>query len=56
MNETITKINEIKSWFFEKIDKISKSLPILIKKVRRDFKSVKLEVKKEKLQLTRQKC
>ena len=29
--ETIAKINKAKSWFFEKINKIGKSLAILIK-------------------------
>ena len=32
--ETITKINKAKSWFFEKINKIDKPLPRLIKKKR----------------------
>ena len=32
MKETIAKINKTKSWFFEKIDKIDKPLPSLIKK------------------------
>ena len=31
---TIQKINETKSWFFEKINKIDKPLTILIKKKR----------------------
>ena len=30
--ETIVKINKTKSWFFEKINKIDKPLPRLIKK------------------------
>ena len=34
MKETITKINETKSWFFEKINKIDKPLARLIKKKR----------------------
>ena len=34
MNETILKINKTKSWFFEKINKIDKSLARLIKKKR----------------------
>ena len=34
MKETIVKINKTKSWFFEKINKIDKSLPTLIKKKR----------------------
>ena len=32
MKETIAKINETKSWFFEKINKIDKPLARLIKK------------------------
>ena len=32
--ETIAKINKIKSWFFEKINKIDKPLARLIKKKR----------------------
>ena len=32
MKETIAKINKTKSWFFEKINKIDKPLPRLIKK------------------------
>ena len=34
MKETIAKINKIKSWFFEKINKIDKPLDRLIKKKR----------------------
>jgi len=34
MKETIVKINETKSWFFEKIDAIDKPLARLIKKKR----------------------
>ena len=34
--KTIEKINETKSWFFEKINKIDKSLARLIKKERED--------------------
>ena len=32
MKETLAKINKTKSWFFEKINKIDKPLPRLIKK------------------------
>ena len=32
MKETIVKINKIKSWFFEEINKIDKPLARLIKK------------------------
>ena len=51
----ITKINEPKSWFFEKVNKIDKSLARFIKKKGRGLKSIKLEMKKEKLQLASQK-
>ena len=54
--KTIEKINETKSWFFEKINKIDKLLARLIKKKReRELKSIKLEMKKEKLQPISQK-
>ena len=49
MKETIVKNNKTKSWFFEKISKIDKTLARLIKKKRR-IKSTKLEMKKERLQ------
>ena len=49
--ETRVKINETKSWFFEKINKIDKLLTRLIKKKKeRRIKSTKLEMKKERLQ------
>ena len=51
MKKTVAKISKTKSWFFEKINKIDKPLARLIKK-RRGLKSVKLEMEKEKLQLT----
>ena len=54
MMETVEKINEIQYWFFEKTNKIDKPLARLIKKKRR-LKSIKLEVKKERLQWTSQK-
>ena len=54
--ETIAKINKAKSWFFEEINKIDKSLARLIKqKEVRRIKSRKLEMKMEKLQETTQK-
>ena len=53
--KTIAKINKTKSWFFEKINKIDKPLARLIKKNGRGLKSIKLEMKKEKLQQTPQK-
>ena len=36
MKETIVKINKTKSWFFEKINNIDKSLARFIKKKRED--------------------
>ena len=36
MKETMVKINETKSWFFEKINKIDKTLARLIKKKKRE--------------------
>ena len=45
--ETIAKIKKLKSWFFEKINKINKSLARLIKKKREKNKK-KLEMKMEK--------
>ena len=55
MKETILKINKTKSWFFEKINKIENPLGRLIKKKQRRIKSIKLEMKKERLQQTMQK-
>ena len=53
------KINETKSWFFENINKVYKLLARLTKKERkkkeRRLKSIKLDMEKEKLQLTPQK-
>ena len=46
MKETIVKINKTKSWFFEKINKIDKSLARYIKEKERRIKSTKLEMKK----------
>ena len=56
MKETIVMINKTQSWFFEKINKIDKSLARLIKKKREKIKSTKLEMKKERLQQMMQKC
>ena len=53
--KTIAKINKTKSWFFEKINKIDKPLARLLRKKGRGHKSIKLEMKKEKSQLTLQK-
>ena len=54
MKKTKEKINETKSWFFVKINKVDKPLARLIKKKKRGLKSIKLEMKK-KLQQTSQK-
>ena len=43
-------INKTKSWFFDKINKIDKPLARHIKKKERRLKSIKLEMKNEKLQ------
>ena len=48
MKEMIAKINKTKSWFFEKINKIDKSLARLIKKKREKTQINRLEMKKEK--------
>ena len=50
MRKMIAKINKMKSWFFEKINKIDKPLARLIKKKGDKIKSTKLEMKKERLQ------
>ena len=58
MKEAIAKINKTKSWFFEKINKINKSLARLIMKKKGwggRLKSIKLEMKIEKLQQSAQK-
>ena len=55
IKETRVKINKIKSWFFEKINKIDKPVARLIKKKERRIKSTELEMKKERLQQTMQK-
>ena len=54
MKETIVKINKIKSWFFEKI-KLKNYQPDLPRKKGRRIKSIKLEMKKERLQQTKKK-
>ena len=55
MKETIVKVNKTKSWLFEKINKIDKALARLIKKKERRIKSIKLEIKKGRLQQTMKK-
>ena len=52
--KTIEKFNKTKNWFFEKVDKIEKSLTRFIKKGR-GLKSITLERKKRRLQRTSQK-
>ena len=49
--ETMAKINKTKSWFFEKMNKIYR----LIENKGRRIKTIKLEVKMERLQQTTQK-
>ena len=49
MKEKIVKINKTKSCFFERINKIDKSLARFIKKKERRIKSTKLEMKKEEV-------
>ena len=53
--KTIAKMNKTKSLFFEKINKIDKPQPDSSRKRGRGLKSIKLEMKKEKLQQTPQK-
>ena len=55
MKETIVKINKNKSLFFEKINKIDKTLARFIKENKKRIKSTKLEMKKESLQQTMEK-
>ena len=53
MKKTIAKINKSKRWFFEKKKtKLINLKPDSSRKKGRGFKSIKLEMKKEKLQLT----
>ena len=54
MKATIVKISKVKSWFFEKINKIDKTQPDSPGKKERRIKSTKLEMKK-RLQQTMQK-
>ena len=46
MNETIEKINKIKSWFFEKINKINKPLTRLIKNKRKKIQINRIRTEK----------
>ena len=47
----MAKINETKSWFFDKIDKIVKPLARLHQEKKRGGGSIKFEIKKVKFQL-----
>jgi len=49
MKETTAKINKTKSQFFEKINKIGKTLARLVKTKGRRIKSTQLEVIKEEV-------
>ena len=53
--KTIAKINKTKSWFFERETKLINNLPDSSRKRGRGPKSIKLEMKTEKLQQTPQK-
>ena len=55
MKETIVKINKIKRWFFEKINKIDKPLAFSQTHQEKRIISTKSEMKKERLQQTVQK-
>ena len=55
MKETVVNINKTKSWFFEKINKLTNPQPDSSRKKERRIKSTKLEMKKERLQQTMQK-
>ena len=55
MKKTIAKINKTKSQFFEKIKKQIYPLSESLRKKGRRLKLIKLDMKKEKLQLTLQK-
>ena len=46
----IVNVNKIKSWFFEKINKIDKPLASSSRKKERRIKLTKVEMKKERLQ------
>ena len=54
--ETIAKINKTKSWFFERINKITNHQPDSSRNKGRRIKSTKLEMKMEKSRQTTQKC
>ena len=48
MKDTIVKMNKIKSWFFEKINKIDKPLARLIKKKREKYQINKIRNEKRR--------
>ena len=48
MKDTIAKINETESWFFEKINKIDKPLARLIKEKREKTQINRIRNEKEK--------
>ena len=50
MKETIAKISKTKSWLFEKIIEMTNGQPDSSRKTERRLKSLKLEMKKVKLQ------
>ena len=53
--QTIAKISKTKTWFFEKINKIDKTLARLIRKKREKTQINRIKMKKEKLPLALQK-
>ena len=55
INETVSKINKTKSWFFKKMSKIDKPIDRFIGRGGRRLTSIKLEIKEEKLHQTMQK-
>ena len=55
MKEKLVKINKTKTLFFEKINKLANLQPDSTRKNERRIKSIKLEIKKERLQQKMQK-
>ena len=55
MKETIVKVNKTKQWFFEKINKLDKTLARVIKKKRKKNQINKIRNEKERLKQTMQK-
>ena len=56
MKETIVKSNKLKAGSLERKTKLTKLQPDSSRKKERRIKSTKLEVKRERLQQTMQKC